>query len=510
MSFTGINVELGNYIQFPRLVLLREPEKSQSTECAICQDYCHYRPKKNDKPDSMAILPPRVLHEESVLMLSDTVRCPDQLPACCPSCRRAAAVKHASKLFSVYHSEIDAANRAFQESKSEGDREKLSAADKKAHRILLSSFNLRAQFDCFQLADQCLQDGHRSKFDRQHKADFEDGSPRGFSWQLSDMSKRLALGETRANLLREPKMAQWYGDAIVVARALGLWHAAVRERAGLPRSDEYGTLAQITGKLDKVYKVADLANIKRRSEILAQRALAENGADDRPPRGTKRPARQLPDDDEDDNDENHPPARFRRTAGGRVAITSSLRGASSGTSGAFSLPDQQDMEMYDATVDDDEVEGEKEEAEGEGEAPPKILSRACIERPFPFVINNTAGFQDAWRTVQLLQHRLSGPRGADHDRDFEFIRVLVKELVGYSQETRQEFKIMQALKARNLRYLRFCGAPRPEIQKAEAELKEMKKMYNRDDLGFNSGRERNACNNSLQRLYFEGGLDDME
>lgn len=57
MAFTGINLELGNYVQFPRLVLLREPEKSQSTECAICHDRCHYRPGKNEKDDSMAILP---------------------------------------------------------------------------------------------------------------------------------------------------------------------------------------------------------------------------------------------------------------------------------------------------------------------------------------------------------------------------------------------------------------------------------------------------------------------
>ncbi|KAI6382440.1 hypothetical protein MCOR25_000733 [Pyricularia grisea] len=494
---------------------------------------------------------PRVLHEESVLMLPDTVKCSDQLPECCPSCRRAAAVKHASKLFSVYHTEIDAANRAFQESKSEDDREKLSAADKKAHRIILSSFNLQAQFDClipnlktpghrhgskwhydyqrlrslamtlssridalissFQLAAQCLKDGNQSEFDRQHRAQFEDGSPAGFSHQLSDMSKRLALGELRANILREPDMARWYGDAIVISRALGLWQAAVRDRAGLPRSDEYGTMAQIAEKLDKVYRVGDLEKIKRRIEILAQRALTQNGAGNKPSRGAKRPAEQLTDDGKGKDDGNLPPARFRRTDGGRIAITSTRHRASSGASDTVPLPGQQDTDMAGVTVHDDEGHWEGEGENYEGKQAPKILSRACIERPFPFVINNSAGFQNAWKTVQLWEKRLKGPRRrADHDRDLKFMNVLVKELYGYALDTRAEFKMMKVLKARNLRYLQFCEAPEPEIQNADAELKRMDKQYDRDDLGFDNASERNACCRCLTRLYAEAGGYDME
>ncbi|TLD26376.1 hypothetical protein PspLS_04763 [Pyricularia sp. CBS 133598] len=503
MSFTSINLELGNYVQFPRLVLLREPEKSQSTECAICHDCCHYRPEKNDKADSMAVLPPRVLHEESVLMLPDTVRCPDQIPACCPSCRRAAAVKHASRLFSVYHTEIDAANRAFQESKSEDDREKLSAADKKAHRILLSSFNLRAQFDCFQLASKCLSDEDQSGFDRQHKAHFQDGSP-SFSQQLSDMSKRLALGETRANLLREPDLARWYGDAIVIARALGLWHAAVRDAARLPRSDEYGTLEQIADKLDRVYKVADLGKIKRRIEILAQRALVRNGAGNNPSRWIKRPADQLPGDGEGNGDGNAPPARFRRTAGGRIAITSNPCSALSDASSTAPLPYQCDTEMDDG-IEIQYYEGEEERdgEEAEDEPTPKILSRDCIERPFPFVINNSAGFQDAWETVKVLESRLKGPRGADHDKDLEFMNVLTKELCEYAMEARNEVDVMMAIRTRKLRYLQFCEAHQSEIQKAEDELNRATGQDDRDALGFEEVSERNACLQSLLRFYGE-------
>ncbi|KAH8838923.1 hypothetical protein MCOR27_001211 [Pyricularia oryzae] len=366
--------------------------------------------------------------------------------------------------------------------------------------IALSS-KLDDLISSFQLATVCLNEGNQSEFDDQHKVHFQDGN-QSFSQQLSDMSKRLALGETRANLIREPDLARWYGDAIMVARALGLWHAAIRDRASLPRSDEHGTMVQIMEKLDQVYGIAELDKIKGRIEILTQRALAQNAAGGKPSRGTKRVADQLPDDWEGKDDGSAPPARFRRTAGGRIAITSSPQGASSDTAGATPLPDQQGKDMAGITAHgvDAAAQEEGEGEEAEDEPTPKILSRACIERPFPFVINSPAGFQDAWKTVQVLENRVKRPEGAD-DRDLNFMNVLVRELCEYAMEATDKFNIAVSIRSRNLRYLQFCEAPQSEIQKAKDELKEVEEQHEHDGLGFGDVSEREGCIKSLFSLY---------
>lgn len=185
MAPAETTTDLAHFIPFPRAVLLENPDKTQTAKCAICFDNAYYRRETNNSSDSMAILPcghvfcqsciemalsvkrdecptcrmslryracshsvePRTLHEENVLLLPSVVRSAAELPDVCPGCRRKKAVAHAGMLYSVYSHDIQRANAAYEKSRSDAALGELSDADKKAHRVIMSSFNVRAQFD---------------------------------------------------------------------------------------------------------------------------------------------------------------------------------------------------------------------------------------------------------------------------------------------------------------------------------------------------------------------------
>ncbi|KAL8371998.1 hypothetical protein RB595_001689 [Gaeumannomyces hyphopodioides] len=112
-------------------------------ECPTCRMSLKYKHCEHT-------VKPRTLHEENLLLLPDIVKSAAELPSCCARCNRKKAVEHAAKLHSIFSGDIERVTADYRQSRSGDDLTKLSDADKCIHAMVLTSFNVRAQF-CWSL-----------------------------------------------------------------------------------------------------------------------------------------------------------------------------------------------------------------------------------------------------------------------------------------------------------------------------------------------------------------------